>query len=311
MDYIYIIGGLIGLLVGGEYLVRGSVSIAQKLRISPMVVSLTLIGFGTSTPELVTSIQAALKGAPGIAVGNVVGSNIANILLIIGIAALITPIAVHAPSFKRDGLSLIAATALCVGIVIYGVIGPLVGLVFLALLALYLVATIYWGQATEAEGVGSPAAAPHLGPAVVMILGGIAVTILSARYLVDGAISVASGLGVSEAVIGLTIVAVGTSMPELATSAIAARKGQVEVALGNVIGSNIFNILGILGATVLVRPLVVPAEISSFDIWVMAGATLTLCWVAISGWKISRLEGLVLIFSYAVYLGYLVLKAVG
>jgi cation:H+ antiporter len=308
MDYIYIIGGLIGLIIGGEYLVRGAVIIAQKFKISPMIIGLTLVGFGTSTPELVTSVQAALNDAPGIAIGNVVGSNIANILLILGIAAIITPIAVSKPSFKRDGTILVIATALCVGVVLYGSMGRVIGASFLFLLAAYLVGTIYFYQGiSENEDIDAPST--NLGIAVLKMLAGLAVTIFGAKFLVDGAISVASGLGVSEAVIGLSVVAVGTSMPELVTSVIAARKGQVEVALGNVIGSNIFNILGILGATVLVKPLVVPTEIAALDIWIMAAATLAMCWVAIIGWKISQREGLLLVTAYVVYIVYLVLNA--
>ncbi|MFT6456068.1 MAG: cation:H+ antiporter [Yoonia sp.] len=307
MDYIYIIVGLICLIIGGEYLVRGAIIIAQKFNISPMIIGLTLVGFGTSTPELVTSLQAALNDAPGIAVGNVVGSNIANILLILGVAAIITPIAVNRPSFKRDGTVLVLATSLCVGVILYGSIGRITGAAFLVLLTAYLVGTIYFDQGTaEDEGTDTPST--YLGPAALTMFAGLTVTIFGAKFLVNGAISVANGLGVSEAVIGLTVVAVGTSMPELVTSMIAARKGQVEVALGNVIGSNIFNILGILGATVLVKPLVVPMEIATLDIWVMAVATLALCWVAITGWKVSQREGLLLVTAYVGYIGYLVLN---
>lgn len=308
MEYIYIIGGLVGLILGGEYLVRGAVAIAQKFRISPMIIGLTLVGFGTSTPELVTSVQAALIDAPGIAVGNVVGSNIANILLILGVAAMINPIAVSASSFKRDGSVLAIATALCIGAVLYGFIGRVVGIGFLAVLAAYLFCTIYFDRGTSDDSDDGAAPPPHLGVAAAMMLAGLALTIFSAKYLVEGAVSVASGLGVSEAIIGLTVVALGTSMPELVTSVIAARKGQVDVALGNIIGSNIFNILGILGATVLVKPLIVPAEIANLDIWVMAGATVMLCWAAVTGWAITRREGCLFAAGYVAYIGYLVLQ---
>lgn len=311
MDYIYIIGGLTALIFGGDLLVRGAVAIARKINISPMIIGLTLVGFGTSTPELFTSVQAALNDAPGIAVGNVVGSNIANILLILGIAALITPIAVSTPSFKRDGSVLVIATILCVGVVLYGSVGRVIGVGFIALLAVYLVGTIYFDEGAVDESVDVIMPNPHLGIAALMMIVGLTVTIFGAKYLVEGAISVASGLGVSETIIGLTVVAVGTSMPELVTSVVAARKGQVEVALGNVIGSNVFNILGILGVTALVKPLTVPVEIASLDIWVMACATIVLCWVAISGWKISRREGVVLSSAYVAYVGYLVFNALG
>ena len=234
MDYLYIFGGLLGLIIGGEYLVRGAVIIAQKLHVSPMIIGVTLVGFGTSTPELVTSVQAALDDAPGIAVGNVVGSNIANILLILGIAAWITPIGVAAAEFRRDGTMLVFATALCVALVLYGSIGRLAGTGFLVLLAAYLVGTVYFDQAQADDTAGGPVPQTRFGSAALLMLAGLAATIMGAKYLVEGAISVAGSLGVSEAVIGLTVVAVGTSMPELVTSVIAARKGQVAVALGNV-----------------------------------------------------------------------------
>jgi cation:H+ antiporter len=311
LDYLYIFGGLLGLIIGGEYLVRGAVIIAQKLHVSPMIIGVTLVGFGTSTPELVTSVQAALDDAPGIAVGNVVGSNIANILLILGIAAWITPIGVAAAEFRRDGTMLVFATALCVALVLYGSIGRLAGTGFLVLLAAYLVGTVYFDQAQADDTAGGPVPQTRFGSAALLMLAGLAATIMGAKYLVEGAISVAGSLGVSEAVIGLTVVAVGTSMPELVTSVIAARKGQVAVALGNVIGSNIFNILGILGATVLVKPLVVPAQIMTLDIWVMAAATGVLCWVARSGWSISRREGIMLTGGYVAYLSFLGLNVIG
>ncbi len=310
MDILYIAIGLIGLMAGGEYLVRGAVAIAQKYNISPMVIGLTLVGFGTSTPELVTSIQAALNDAPGIAVGNVVGSNIANILLILGIAALVTPIAVSATSFKRDGAVLVFVTVLLVGIVLFGVIGRLAGLGLIALLVAYLVGTLYLARGALDPLGATLTPQPHIGLAVLMMGVGLIVTILGARFLVQGAISIASDLGVSEAIIGLTVVAVGTSLPELVTSVIAARKGQVEVALGNIIGSNIFNILGILGVTALVKPLNVPVEIANLDIWVMGAATILLCGFSVSGWRISRTEGAFFLSAYIGYVSYLVLNAV-
>jgi cation:H+ antiporter len=202
-------------------------------------------------------------------------------------------------------------TAICVAIILYGSVGRVTGVVLLILLALYLVGTLYATAGTAQTSQEDSGPQTHLAVAALMMLAGLAVTIFGARFLVSGAVSIASGLGVSEAIIGLTVVAVGTSLPELVTSVIAARKGQVEVALGNIIGSNIFNILGILGATALVKPLVVPPEIANLDIWVMAVATVVLCLFAISGWKISRKEGAVLFAGYAVYLGYLVVTSLG
>lgn len=319
MNLILILGGFVGLILGGEMLVRGAVSVAQRLGISPMVIGLTLVGFGTSTPELITSIQAALVGSPGIAVGNVIGSNTANILLILGVAALLSPIAVNRAAFLRDGSVVAFAALVCLALSLNGQIGRSAGLVLLAALAAYLMLTLYLEKrssgvtpaaeiyAAEAEAV----AAPQLGPAVALGLFavGLIATLIGARLLVTGSIALAASFGVPEAVIGVTIVAVGTSMPELVTSVIAARKGHADVALGNVLGSNIFNILGILGVTAIVHPLQIPPEILKIDIWVMLAATGVLAGVAISGWHISRREGAVMLAGYGVYLVVLAVTA--
>jgi cation:H+ antiporter len=309
-----VIAGLAGLVIGGELLVRGAVSAAKGFGISPMVIGLTLVGFGTSTPELVTSVQAALTGSPGIAMGNIVGSNIGNVLLILGIAALLAPIAVAPGALRRDGSAMLVATALCLGVVLMGTVSRLMGLGFVVVLALYLWHTLRSErrEATatpvyEAEAEAVPAPEMRLGIALTLALGGLVVTILGARALVSGAVSLAQAAGISETVIGLTIVAIGTSMPELVTSVIAVRKGQGEVAFGNVLGSNIFNILGILGITALIAPLPVPAEIIRGDIWVMLASALLLVVFARSGWRVGRREGAVLVAGYGVYLGWLLL----
>lgn len=303
MDFLLIVGGLLALIAGGELLVRGAVAIALRLNISPMIIGLTLVGFGTSTPELVTSVEAAFVGAPGIALGNVVGSNIANILLILGIAALLAPIAVGRQEFIRDGAMMIFATVLVTAAVMTGTIGRGMGGVFVASLAAYLVYLIVSsrGEDADLEEIHAP-----VWQSVLFMVGGLAITIFGAKILVQGAVSVAAGLGVPEAVIGLTIVAVGTSMPELVTSIIAARKGQIDVALGNIIGSNIFNLLGIIGVTVLLKPLAVPPEILGFDIWVMGLATILLCVFAVTGWRISRREGAVFFVLYVAYISWLI-----
>lgn len=317
MEFLLLVGGFVGLIVGGELLVRGAVSIAQRFNVSPMIIGLTLVGFGTSTPELVTSVQAALVGSPGIAVGNVVGSNIANILLILGVAAICAPIAVSADAFRRDGSVLVIASALCVAAVLYGHAGRLTGLAFLFILAGYLALTIHLerrrstaaGDVYAAEAGTLPQVRTSLAGAIAFFAVGLLVTIVGARYLVAGAVKLAESFGVSEAVIGLTIVAIGTSMPELVTSIIAARKGQSDVAFGNVIGSNIFNILGILGVTAFVHPIAIPDVIADFDIWVMVAATAALLGTAITGWRITRTEGGALVAFYVGYLGYLVASA--
>lgn len=309
-----IVAGLIGLIVGGELLVRGAVSAAKAFNISPMVIGLTLVGFGTSTPELVTSLQAALSGSSGIAIGNVVGSNIGNVLLILGVAAILAPISVNPASLKRDGAVMLFATALCVGAVLLGTVDRLAGGALLSILIAYLAFTFRLeksrngspaAQVYEAESDAVPGSDYSLTVSLVLAFVGLALTIFGARFLVSGAVSTAQALGLSEAVIGLTIVAIGTSMPELVTSIIAVRKGQGDVAFGNVIGSNIFNILGILGITALVQPMMVPPEIIQLDIWVMATAAILLVVLARTGWRIGRLEGGVLLVIYVAYLGWL------
>ena len=314
--FVFVIVGLLGLVAGGEMLVRGAVSAARSWGISPMVIGLTLVGFGTSTPELVTSLQAALSGASGIAIGNVVGGNIGNILLIIGVAAVLAPVAVDPAAFKRDGTVVALATLMCLGVVLWGQIDRLIGAGFVLCLAVYLIFTLW----SERQSGGGPAAPVYegaadtvpgpdmtVGRAIWLAVLGLIVTILGARFLVSGAVSIAQLLGMSETVIGLTIVAIGTSMPELVTAVIAVRKGQADVAFGNVIGSNIFNILGILGVTAIVQPMAIPPEIMRLDIWVLCFATVLLLVFARTGLTVSRREGGMCLLAYVIYLGVLVL----
>jgi cation:H+ antiporter len=306
MAYLELAGGFILLLAGGELLVRGACATARRLGVAPLIVGITLVGFGTSTPELVTSLEAALLGAPGIAVGNVVGSNIANILLILGLAGVIAPLHMAPATMKRDGAVVLLTASGCVLAVMAGHIGRVQGAMFVVALLAY----IGWSYLQErrryaAEGAAPDDSAPvwprHLGLAVVFTIVGIGITILGAHWLIEGAVAMASQLGVSDAVIGLTIVAVGTSLPELATSVIAALKRQPEIALGNVLGSNIYNILGILGVTALVQPLDVPAVILDRDVWVMLAATVALLLLAWRFQRIGRMSGLAFLGGYAAY----------
>lgn len=309
---LFVILGLAGLVIGGELLVRGAVSAAKAFHISPMVIGLTLVGFGTSSPELVTSLQAALSGSSGIAMGNVVGSNIGNVLLILGVAACLAPVTVTPAAFRRDGTVLLLATFMCLAVVLAGDVSRLAGVFLVLALATYLGFTLW----SETRARGTPAGAVYadeaeavpgpdfgLGASLGIAALGLVITIFGARFLVSGAVELAQLAGLSETVIGLTIVAIGTSMPELVTSVIAVRKGQGDVALGNVVGSNIFNILGILGVTAIVQPMQVPAEIMRLDIWVMLGATLVLLLFARTGWQVSRREGAVFVLAYVIYIG--------
>ena len=309
MNILMVLGGLLGLVLGGEYLVRGAVALAQRLGISPMVIGLTIVGFGTSTPELLTSVQAALLGAPDIALGNVVGSNIANILLILGLAAVLAPIAVSQRSFLRDGTVMLAATIACLAVVLLGVVDRISGLLCVTGLALYLFYTFRSDRAGVTELPAPETAEIRVGLALLWLFGGLALPLLSARYLVIGAVALAESFGMSEAAIGLTIVAVGTSMPELVTSVIAARRGQSDVALGNVIGSNIFNILGVLGLTAAIQPVRVAPQIASLDIWVMLAATVALFLFGRFGARITRGQGAAFVAAYVVYVGWLLMMA--
>lgn len=313
MTYGLLALGLVLLVAGGDTLVRGATTAARSLGVSPLLIGLTLVGMGTSAPELVTSLTAVLAGSPGIAMGNVVGSNTANILLILGLAALISPIAVDRDAFRRDGWVLVGSTALCVLAVIAGTIDYRWGLAMLAGLAAYLV----WAWMGERQhrdrearkyehlSEDAPDAPGGLWAGLGLAVVGIALTVGGARLLVDSAVIVAREVGVSDTIIGLTVVAVGTSLPELVTSAVAAFRRHADVALGNVIGSNIYNVLGILGVTALVAPIRVPPEIIRFDIWVMVGATALVVLFVRTGMRIVRLEGLALLAAYVVYLGWL------
>lgn len=310
-----IFAGLVALVIGGDLLVRGAVSLALRLGVSSLVIGLTLVGFGTSVPELVTSLEAALSGAPGIAIGNVIGSNIANILLILGAAAVLYPIAVHQAAFRRDAGVLSAAALAAFFVAVAGEAGRLTGILFLAGLFSYLAWT-FWQEGHAASDASQvykgeadfiePAQPSPVWISLGLALVGIGMTILGAKLLVSGAVTLAQALGVSDTLIGLTVVAVGTSLPELVTSVVAAYKRQPDVAFGNIVGSNIFNVLGILGVTAIVIPIPVPAEILAFDIWVMLGATALMVIFARTGWYITRREGFGLLALYAVYLAVLI-----
>lgn len=310
MMYLQVAGGLVLLLGGGDLLVRGGVAVARRLRVSPLVIGITFVGFGTSTPELMASLNAALSGVPAIAVGNIVGSNIANILLVLGVAALLWPMACTREAFLRDGSMLVVASILMVMICHTGTITRVAGFFFVALLGGYLVFT--YRAEREAPDAGArmhEAEAESVAPlpgklwvGFAVGLGGLAAVLIGAHLLIGGAVDVARASGVSESVIGLTLVAIGTSLPELATAVAAGMRRQTDVAFGNILGSNIFNIFGIAGVTALVHPLPIEQVIMNLDIWVMLGAALVLVLIAVTGWRISRWEGGALLAGYGVYI---------
>lgn len=300
MDYLYILIGLVGLFFGGEALVRGSVNIARRMSISPLVIGLTVVGFGTSTPELLVSVQAALSGAPDIAIGNIVGSNIANILLIVGLTALVWPIRVAGVTLRRDTTFMIVAGLLLVPLFALGEIGRLAGTALLAGLSIYLVWTFLRpGQDTATDG--NEAAPMSVVMSLLWVAGGLVALMFGARFLVEGAVSIARDFGVSEAFIGLTIVAVGTSLPELATSLIAAFRRQSEIAIGNIVGSNIFNVFGILGLTALISPIPVASRFPTFDLPIMIAVSLVLTGFLLTRPQISRGVGALMLIGYAGY----------
>ena len=300
MTYLLFGIGLVALFFGGEYLVRGASNIARHFNLSPMVIGLTIVGFGTSAPELLVSVQAALAGQPAIAIGNVLGSNIANILLILGASAVIAALMIPLRKVWRDlGVMIVATAALWV-MLLDGSISRGDGIVLLVGLAIFMVMAFVLGKEEPDEDALPPSSMPI---AIAQTIGGLIVLVIGARLLVDSASEIARTFGVSEAVIGLTVVAIGTSLPELATSVIAAFRKQTEIAVGNVIGSNIFNIFSILGITALITPIPADPRFASADMpWVAATAVLLVVFaVLLKG--IPRLAGAALLVVYAVYIG--------
>lgn len=308
--YAFLLIGLVLLFAGGEALVRGAVGAARSLGVSPLLIGITLVGFGTSTPELVASVQAALAGSPGIAIGNVVGSNTANILLILAVAGLIGRINIAPGPFKRDGTVLLGATALAGLAFASGLVTRLIGLLFIALLLAYVTYS-YLSERAASERNYRVSEVEELSPVrkplwrfLLLTVIGLAGVIFGARLLVGAAIDLARMFEIPETVIGITVVAVGTSLPELAACASAALRKQGDVAFGNIVGSNIFNILFILGTTAVIRPIAVPSEILRLDYWIMAGASILLVVVSYTGWKIIRREAA---FLLLLYIGYMTL----
>ncbi len=302
LTYLLFVIGLLGLFFGGEFLVRGASSIARTYRISPMVIGLTIVGFGTSAPELLVSVQAALAGQPAIAIGNVLGSNIANILLILGISAVIAPLILPMRKLWRDLGFMLLATAVIWAMLLDGDITRLDGVLLLAGLIVFVAVAFLTGKAEPDDALPLP----PVWQAALMTLGGLVVLVIGARLLVDSATTIARTYGISEAVIGLTIVAVGTSLPELATSVVAALRKQTEIAVGNIVGSNIFNIFGILGLTAVIAPIPAEARFVSIDMPWAAAAAIGLTVVAALMGGLPRIAGVVLLAAYG---GYLALMA--
>ncbi len=295
------------LLLGAEGLVRGSASLAIRLGLTPLVVGLTVVAFGTSAPELVVSVNASLADQGGLAIGNIVGSNILNIGVILGLTALICPIRIALPVLKVDAPIMVAATIVGALLLSRGTLGSGGGWALISALLLYTGITVWLAKTTsppevEAEfEAGVPPVSGSLLRDLGFMSGGLALLVLASHWLVGSATFIATGLGVSEAVIGLTIVAAGTSMPELATSVMAAVRRQPDIAIGNVIGSNIFNVLGILGVAAVVRP-IEDTGISVLDLAVMGAFAVALLPLMWTGRNLQRWEGGVLLAGFGVYL---------
>lgn len=320
MTILLFIGGLIGLVAGAELLVRGASKLALSFGISPLVVGLTIVAFGTSAPEMAVSTGAVLSGQTDIAIGNVVGSNIFNVLFVLGVSALITPLVVNIQLIRQEVPIMIGASLLLLVIGLDGKLGFLDGAILFALLLAYTVFLIVQSRAETRSAQDEYAA--EIKPAVaggwdaklpvqlLLIAVGLGFLVLGSDWLVTASTIFAKALGVSDLVIGLTIVAAGTSMPEVATSVMAAIKGERDIAVGNVVGSSTFNILGCLGLSGLVSGdlgLLMPAAILNFDIWVMIAVALACLPVFMTGREIARWEGGVFLLYYAAYVAYLIL----
>ena len=294
----------------GEYFVRRAITVAEKLNIPHLIIGLTIIAFGTSLPELMVSIQASMAGQADIAIGNVVGSNIANVLLVLGTAAAISPFTADIGSLRRDGMVMIGASLLLILLAQLTIIPVWVGYGLLGLLILYSITVFRMqkaaGEVSEiADSVDENAMPGGLFINLVLMVATLAGVIIGAKILISGAVDIARLIGVSEAVIGLTMIAIGTSLPELVVSMIAAFRGHAAMAVGNVIGSNIFNILMILGATASIAPIRFPAEVASRDVWIMLGSSALVIYFMRSNIRMTRPEGIIclaLYFGYMVYL---------
>ena len=319
MDWLTIVlffAGIGLLVIGADTMVGAAARVARRFGISSLVVGLTVVSFGTSAPELAVSIQSAFAGNPAIALGNVVGSNIANILLILGITAIIAPIGIAAGLMKRDVPIMIGISFLVWLLSANGLLGRWEGL-FLSLgliaFVIFLLRTSKPDEKNEDEDAPPPQGAKQIAIDGVLFAVGLAMLVLGANWIVNGAVTFATALGISELIVGLTIVAVGTSLPEIATSVLAGIRGQRDMAVGNIVGSNIFNILAVLGISALVAPIGIPVPLEAlrFELPVMVIVALICVPIFISRELVSRREGFALLFFYGLYTVYLVLYSIG
>lgn len=327
VDLALVAAGLTALTLGGEFALRGAVGLALKLGVSTAMIGLTVVGFGTSAPELMVTVKAALANKPDIALGNVVGSNIANILLIVGVGGAITVLTCQFSVVRRDATAVLAATIGLIALAWGGIIVQWQGAVMVAMLLLYMTyayrmdrreravnstavsantisgdqdLNVQCDEETLEEAEDAPSAWPMI---LFYITVGLCGLIGGAHLLVDGAVSIARGFGVPESIIGLTLIAIGTSLPELAATIAAALRKHVELAIGNVLGSCLFNILLIIGVTSMVNPLQIAEDIMQIDIWVMLAATIALFIMLYLGARITRIKASLLLIGYCAYMG--------
>jgi cation:H+ antiporter len=308
MAYIQVIGGLVLLVFAADFLVRGSVSLAQRMGIHTLVIGLTVVAFGTSTPELVVGVDAVLTGVPTLALGNVVGSNIANIWLVVGFPAVVAPFMCNTPRFTHNMMIMLFSTAVFIGFAFMGAFTYWMGLILLTMLAGFIYFTssrrndpdVMKQALCDIEGI--PEEPDSYTVSWALIIGGLVGLITGAHILVQGSVVIAREMGVSEAVIGLTLVALGTSIPELVTAVVAAARNHCEMAIGNVIGSNIFNLLGIIGVSSIVGDIPVPEAFLRIDLWIMVLASLTLLPYAVFGWRLGRRSGIAFCCAYVTFI---------
>lgn len=313
MDFVYLIVGGALLFIGGEALVKGSVSLARQFNLSNFLIGAVVVGFGTSMPELSVSIKAALDNSSGIVIGNVVGSNTANILLVLGASALVAPIAMKDNDALRDAFVVLGASLILCGVSYFvGVFDLISGSIMFALLLVYIFGSYYLDKKkTQAERDETfehvdedieGDAKLNLPMAILYTIAGMVILVVGAWLFVDGAEAIARQIGVSEAVIGLSLVALGTSLPELATSLVAAMKKHGDVIVGNVVGSSVFNILAILAMTAMIKDVSVAQRIVDIDMWVMLGATVLIIPFLWTDRSVSRIEGIIML---GLYFGYM------
>jgi cation:H+ antiporter len=301
MEYLLLLVGVLLLLIGGDFLVKSAASLAKKLNISPFLIGVTVVSFGTSAPELIVSLKAAFNGSSGIAIGNVIGSNVANLALVLGITVLIRPVVLDSKKLRFAWFAMLVASLMFFGFSLDGMLDRLDGFFLITGLILFLILSIRKRDDSFADEELEKSLKPNLIPLYFIL--GAAGLYYGSELLVDNAIAIAKSFGISEFIIGVSVVALGTSLPELVTSIIAILKGQSSISVGNLIGSNVFNIFAVLGITSAVSPLEADSFLIAIDLPIMLGVTLLTGVFLLISKQLGRIEGLLLITIYILYIG--------